>query len=65
MTIPRCLLALVLLGGLLAHAEAAPRVVGLHPMTLADPVDSRPMQALAFYPAIGIPRSSRIDGYPV
>jgi len=65
MTIPRSLLALVLLGGLLAHAEAAPRVVGLHPMTLADPVDSRPMQALAFYPAIGKPRSSRIDGYPV
>lgn len=65
MTIPRSLLALVLLGGLLAHAEAAPQVVGLHPMTLADPVDSRPMQALAFYPAIGKPRSSRIDGYPV
>jgi len=65
MTIPRCLVALALLGGLLAHAEAAPQVVGLHHMTLADPVDRRPMQALAFYPAIGKPRSSRIDGYPV
>ncbi|MGO1210548.1 MAG: dienelactone hydrolase, partial [Pseudomonas putida] len=46
MTIPRCLVALALLGGLLAHAEAAPQVVGLHHMTLADPVDRRPMQAL-------------------
>ena len=65
MTIPRCLLALALLGGLLARADAAPWVAGLHHMTLADPVDSRPMQALAFYPAIGATRSSRIDGYPV
>jgi len=65
MTIPRCLLALALLGGLLARAEAAPWVAGLHHMTLADPVDSRPMQALAFYPANGATRSSRIDGYPV
>ncbi|MGO3987380.1 dienelactone hydrolase [Pseudomonas sp. SAS7] len=65
MTLPRCLLALILLGGLLVHAEAAPRVTGLHHMTLADPVDRRPMQALAFYPATGKTRSSRIDGYPV
>ena len=53
MTLPRCMLALALLGGLLAHAEAAPWVAGLHHMTLADPVDNRPMQALAFYPAVG------------
>lgn len=65
MTLPRCVLALALLGGLLAHAEAAPWVAGLHYMTLADPVDARPMQALAFYPAIGKTRTSRIDGYPV
>ncbi|MFV3292561.1 alpha/beta hydrolase family protein [Pseudomonas sp. NY11955] len=65
MTIPRCLLALALFGGLLARADAAPWVAGLHPMTLADPIDSRPMQALAFYPAIGATRSRRIDGYPV
>lgn len=65
MTLSRCMLALALLGSLLAHAEAAPWVVGLHHMTLADPVDARPMQALAFYPAIGKARSSRIDGYPV
>lgn len=65
MTLSRCMLALALLGSLLAHAEAAPWVVGLHHMTLADPVDARPMQALAFYPAIGKTRSSRIDGYPV
>ncbi|POA85084.1 dienelactone hydrolase [Pseudomonas sp. FW305-E2] len=65
MTLARCVLALVLLGGLLARAEAAPWVAGLHLMTLTDPVDSRPMQALAFYPAVGKTRISRIDGYPV
>ena len=65
MTLPRCVLALALFGSLLAHAEAAPWVAGLHHMTLADPVDARPMQALAFYPAIGNTRSSRIDGYPI
>ena len=65
MILPRCMLALALLGGLLAHAEAAPWVAGLHHMTLTDPVDARPMQALAFYPAIGKARSSRIDGYPI
>ncbi|MBK4993630.1 dienelactone hydrolase [Pseudomonas sp. S37] len=65
MIIPRCVLALALLGGLLAHAEAAQWAAGLHHMTLADPVDSRPMQALAFYPALGQARSTRIDGYPI
>lgn len=63
MTLPRCVLLLVLLGGLLANAEAAPWVAGLHHMSLADPVDARPMQALAFYPATGRTRSSRMDGY--
>jgi len=56
-------LLLALLGGLLANAEAAPWVAGLHHMSLADPVDARPMQALAFYPATGRTRSSRMDGY--
>ncbi|MFK3815155.1 alpha/beta hydrolase family protein [Pseudomonas sp. NPDC089407] len=65
MTIPRCVLALALLGGLLGHAEAAQWAAGLHHMTLPDPVDSRPMQALAFYPALGQARSTRIDGYPI
>ena len=65
MNILRCLLAPLLCVGLLVHAEAAPRAAGLHHMTLDDPVDSRPMQALAFYPAHGTPRSLRIDGYPV
>ncbi|WDY60340.1 alpha/beta hydrolase family protein [Pseudomonas sp. PSKL.D1] len=64
MNTPRCLLAL-LLGCLLGNAEAAPWVTGLHHMTFADPVDARPMQALAFYPAQGTPRSIRIDGYPL
>ncbi|WP_087500568.1 dienelactone hydrolase [Pseudomonas sp. SID14000] len=63
MTLPRCVLLLALLGGLLANAEAAPWVAGLHHMSLADPVDARPMQALAFYPATGRTRSSRMDGY--
>ncbi len=65
MTLPRCFLALALFGGLLAHAEAAPWVAGLHHMTLTDPVDARPMQALAFYPASGNTRNTRIEGYPV
>lgn len=65
MMLSRCMLVLALLGGLLAHAEAAPWVAGLHYMTLADPVDARPMQALAFYPATGKTRISRLDGYPV
>ncbi|RCL27546.1 dienelactone hydrolase [Pseudomonas sp. AFG_SD02_1510_Pfu_092] len=65
MTFPRCMVLLALLGGLLAQAHAAPWVAGLHRMTLADPVDARPMQALAFYPAIGKTRSSRMDGYPI
>ncbi|WEZ86517.1 dienelactone hydrolase [Pseudomonas sp. NyZ480] len=61
----RILLALVLLGGLLPRAEAQPWNVGLHRMTLDDPVDARPMQALAFYPSTGEPRTNRIDGYPI
>ncbi|MBF8669645.1 dienelactone hydrolase [Pseudomonas putida] len=65
MALSRCMLVLALLGGLLAHAEAAPWVAGLHYMALADPVDARPMQALAFYPATGRTRISRLDGYPV
>lgn len=65
MNIPCRVLAIALLGGLLAQADAAPRVAGLHHMTLADPVDARPMQALAFYPAVGEPRSRRLDGYPI
>ena len=65
MTLSRCVLALVLLGSLLARAEAAPWVAGLHHMTLADPVDDRPMQALAFYPTTGKTHSRRMDGYPI
>lgn len=65
MSTSRLLFALVLFGGLLARAEAQPWVAGLHRMTLADPVDTRPMQALAFYPSTGQPRTSRIDGYPI
>ncbi|MGS7251191.1 alpha/beta hydrolase family protein [Pseudomonas anuradhapurensis] len=65
MTLSRCVLALALFAGLLTHAAAAPWVAGLHHMSLADPVDGQPMQALAFYPAVGKTRSSRMDGYPI
>jgi len=57
------LMALLLLGGLLAHADAAPWVAGLHRLTLTDPVDARPMQALVFYPSSGEARPVRIEGY--
>lgn len=59
----RTLMALLLLAGLLARADAAPWVAGLHHLTLADPVDARPMQALVFYPANGQVRNLRIEGY--
>ncbi|TDJ75957.1 dienelactone hydrolase [Pseudomonas putida] len=62
MNIPRPLLALMLCG-LLGHVQATPLVAGLHHMTLTDPVDARPMQALAFYPANGRTHEQRIDGY--
>ncbi len=39
--------------------------VGLHRLVFADPLDARPVQALAFYPSSGPERSSRIDGYRV
>ncbi|CAM3883918.1 hypothetical protein CCOS865_02984 [Pseudomonas reidholzensis] len=65
MTRIRVLLALLLLGSLQAHADAAPWVAGLHRLQLADPVDARPMQALAFYPTNADTHSLRIDGYPL
>jgi hypothetical protein len=45
------------------QANAATWVAGLHRLTLADPVDSRPMQALVFYPSSGEARPVRIEGY--
>ncbi|MDR2308204.1 MAG: hypothetical protein LBE53_13565 [Paucimonas sp.] len=63
MTRFRTLIAFALLAGLFAHAEAAPWVAGLHRMTLTDPVDARPMQALVFYPSSSTARSVRIEGY--
>ncbi|NIF28229.1 dienelactone hydrolase [Pantoea sp. Tr-811] len=61
----RCVLAVLLFAGLLAQAQASSWVAGLHHMTLTDPVDERPMQALAFYPSQGTLHNIRIDGYPV
>lgn len=50
----------------LAHAQAAQQhSVGMHRMVFADPLDARPVQALAFYPSSGPERNSRIDGYRV
>lgn len=63
MILSRCLLALAMVVGPMGAADAAPWVAGLHHMTLTDPVDNRPMQALAFYPAKGHTRASHIDGY--
>lgn len=63
MILPRCLLALAMVIGWVGCADAASWVAGLHHMTLADPVDSRPMQALAFYPAQGHAQVIHIDGY--
>ncbi|MBC3435822.1 dienelactone hydrolase [Pseudomonas sp. BW16M2] len=59
----RMLMALLLLGGLVARADAAPWVAGLHRLALTDPVDARPMQALVFYPSSGEARPVRIEGY--
>ncbi|QXI40663.1 alpha/beta hydrolase family protein [Pseudomonas xantholysinigenes] len=59
----RILIALLLLGGLLARADAAPWVAGLHRLSLTDPVDARPMQALVFYPSSGQAHPVRIEGY--
>ncbi|MFK0088101.1 alpha/beta hydrolase family protein [Pseudomonas sp. NPDC090755] len=57
-----CLLGLSLPG----QAEPAQHwSVGLHRLVFADPLDARPVQALAFYPSTGPERSSRIDGYRV
>lgn len=63
MTPFRTLLAIALFAGLLAQANAATWVAGLHRLTLADPVDRRPMQALVFYPSSGEARPVRIEGY--
>ncbi|HEK1687346.1 TPA: dienelactone hydrolase family protein [Pseudomonas putida] len=59
----RALLTLLLLGGLLARAEASSWVAGLHRLTLADPLDAQPMQALVFYPSSSPARPTRIEGY--
>ncbi|TDF84184.1 dienelactone hydrolase [Pseudomonas sp. H9] len=49
-----------------AHAEPVQHwSVGLHRLVFADPLDGRPVHALAFYPAQGPERTSRIEGYRV
>ncbi|MEG0967870.1 MAG: dienelactone hydrolase, partial [Pseudomonas sp.] len=54
--------------GIVSVAQAEPAQhwsVGLHRLVFADPLDARPVQALAFYPSTAPARSSRIDGYRV
>ncbi|MFW3894626.1 alpha/beta hydrolase family protein [Pseudomonas bharatica] len=65
MQVLRTLLVLSLLGcSLLVQAEPAQHwSVGLHRMTVPDPLDGQPMQVLAFYPSSGQPHVRRIDGY--
>ncbi|HDS1734654.1 dienelactone hydrolase [Pseudomonas sp. BP8] len=60
-----CMLLVLLLVGVLPRAEAAGWVAGLHRLQLADPLDARPMQALAFYPTRAATHSVRIEGYPL
>jgi predicted dienelactone hydrolase len=55
--------ALMLFGSLLANAQASSWTAGLHRLTLADPVDNKPMQALVFYPSSAEAHPLRIEGY--
>ncbi|OLS62351.1 alpha/beta hydrolase family protein [Pseudomonas putida] len=65
MRVLRTLLVLSVLGcSLLVQAEPAQHwSVGLHRMSIPDPLDGQPMQVLAFYPSSGQPHVRRIDGY--
>lgn len=65
MRVLRTLLVLSMLGcSLLVQAEPAQHWnVGLHRMTIPDPLDGQPMTVLAFYPSSGEPHVRRIDGY--
>ncbi|WP_245586755.1 alpha/beta hydrolase family protein [Pseudomonas cremoricolorata] len=72
MKTPRRLWPALLAGLLLqslAHAETAARPArwsaGVQWLQLSDPVDARPMAALAFYPSAAPAAHSRIDGYDV
>ncbi|KTB60517.1 alpha/beta hydrolase family protein [Pseudomonas syringae] len=48
------------------HAQAAEAwSAGYHELTFPDPLDSLPMQAIAFYPSTGSEQSSTIHGYRV
>lgn len=48
--------------------EAAPHPhwsVGYHELTFNDPLDGRPMRALAFYPSNDVEHVTTVEGYPI
>lgn len=65
MRVLRTFLVLCTLGCcLLVQAEPARQWnLGLHRMSIPDPLDGQPMQVLVFYPSSGQPHWRRIDGY--
>ncbi|MGE8406878.1 MAG: alpha/beta hydrolase family protein [Pseudomonas sp.] len=65
MRVLRTLLVLCALScSLVVQAEPAQHwSVGLHRMSVPDPLDGQPMQVLVFYPSSGIAHSRRFDGY--
>jgi predicted dienelactone hydrolase len=61
------LLICVLSGLVSVHAQAAQGgwSAGLRELSFRDPLDSRPMQAIAFYPSTDRGRASTVQGYRV
>ena len=65
MWVLRTLLVLCALScSLLVQAEPAQHwAVGLHRMSIPDPLDGQPMTVLVFYPSSGVAHPRRFDGY--
>lgn len=49
----------------LAGSASGRMTVGFHQMTLRDPLDQRPMKAVAFYPAFAPARTSNVGPYHI
>jgi len=63
-----CLLICTGLSLISVQIEAAPRAnwsVGYHELVFPDPVDSKPMRALAFYPSSDREEVSKVEGYSI
>ncbi|MCX7079669.1 MAG: dienelactone hydrolase [Pseudomonas sp.] len=63
-----CAVLLICLFSSLISVQAAPAPhphwsVGFHEMSFLDPLDLKPMRAIAFYPSTGIEHSSKVEGY--